>query len=505
MNKKINLVIGLMTLCTAFLLGLQFYWNYTAYQSSVRVFKSDINDALDKSVNQLMDLRRDEFAAQYKTWLADTNLVVITAHYTDTAEAVKFTIRDKHPNYDRTPFDIGFSYNKHITHITPEARSFFINSFIKDVLINDLQTRSAYYYTEQLGNLLSAAFKNDRLNIKTLESLYRQELARRDIRDKFDLKFTKYNLKNWSTPNEPLSGYNYSTRQFKYGFHMPQIGINAYFINPNLIFFQKMKWVLLSSLLLIAITIGCYTYTVKTMLSQKKLAQLKDDFVNNMTHELKTPVATISVAAEAIQDFNLSKVSADEYMSIIRYQAANLTRLIDQILKSMVNDQGIIGLNRELICLTDIVNNCIHQYQPQLQAKNAILHTKLSLDLYIIGDAVHMGNVVANLLDNAIKYGAESPVINIEAEVIKDWINISVSNQGPGIPAEYRDKVFDRFFRIPSGNTHNVKGYGLGLSYAQDVIQQHGGSLKLTGISKTTTFTIKLPLATHEVGQRIIT
>jgi two-component system phosphate regulon sensor histidine kinase PhoR len=505
MNKRISLVIGLMTLCTAFLLGLQFYWNYAAYQSSVRVFKSDINDALDKSVNHLMDLRRDEFAARYKTWLADTNLVIITAKYLSKSESTQFTLRDKHPLYKRSPFYVGFDYKQHIAAITPDAKTFFIDQFTKDLLANDLKNSSSYYYTQSLGDLLSNTYKQDRLNIQRLENIYRQELRKRDIRDNFDLKFTKYTFKGWSIPNDQLAGYNYSTRQFKYGFHMPQIGVNAYFINPNLLFFQKMKWVLLSSLLLIAITIGCYTYTVKTMLSQKKLAQLKDDFVNNMTHELKTPIATISVAAEAIQDFNLSKVSADEYLSIIRYQASNLTSLIDQILKSIVNDQGIIGLNRELVCLTDIVNNCIHQYQPQLQAKEADLNIKLSDDLYIIGDAIHIGNIVANLLDNAIKYGSEKPVINIEALVVKDWINLSVSNNGPSIPAEYREKIFDRFFRVPSGNVHNVKGYGLGLSYVQDVIQQHGGSIKLTSISRTTTFTIKLPLATHEVGQRIIT
>lgn len=494
-----------MTLCTAFLLGLQFYWNYTAYQSSVRVFKSDINDALDKSVNRLMDLRRDEFAARYKSWLADTNIVIITGRYDQKSEATKFTIRDKYPNYERIPFDIGFNYSKRITHITPEARMFFLKTFTKDVLMNDLQSGSAYYYTEHLGKLLSTAFKNDRLDITRLKAIYSNELAQRDIRNNFELKFTKEIFKGWSTPNKPLPGYTYSTRQFNYGFHRPKIGVNAFFINPNLIFFQKMKWVLLSSLLLIAITIGCYAYTVKTMLSQKKLAKLKDDFVNNMTHELKTPVATISIAAEAIQDFNLTRISADEYLSIIRYQAANLTHLIDQILKSIVNDQGIISLNREPICLTAIISNCIHQYQPQLQAKNAILNTNIPAnEIYIIGDTMHMGNVLANLLDNAIKYGSDKPVITIEATAVNEWITVSITNNGAGIPAEYQDKVFDKFFRVPSGNIHNVKGYGLGLSYARSVIQQHGGSLILTGTNKATTFTIKLPLVTHEVGQHTI-
>lgn len=494
-----------MTLCTGFLLGLQFYWNYAAYQSSVRVFKSDINDALDKAVNHLMDLRRDEFAAQYKTWLADTNLVVVTAHYDARSASTQFILQDKHPVEERSPFYIGFDYKKRITAITPDAKAFFIDKFIESLLANDLKNGSSYYYTEKLGDLLSTVYKNDRLNIKRLESIYRQELRKRDIYDNFDLKFTRYVFKKWSTPNEPLSGYNYSTRRFKYGFHHPLIGINAYFINPNLIFFRKMKWVIISSLLLVAITIGCYTYTVKTMLSQKKLARLKDDFVNNMTHELKTPVATISVAAEAIQDFNLSKTSADEYLGIIRYQASNLTNLIDQILKSILNDQGIASFNRQQICLTDAIKNCIHQYQPQLQAKTATLNVVLPTEeLYITGDTIHIGNVLANLLDNAIKYGSEQPVISIEVNVINDWVHINFCNDGPGIPAEYADKVFEKFFRVSTGNTHNVKGYGLGLSYARTVVQQHGGSLTLTSANKATIFTIKLPLATHEIGQRIV-
>jgi signal transduction histidine kinase len=369
--------------------------------------------------------------------------------------------------------------------------------------MNDLKNGSAYYYTEHLGELLSNTFKNDRLDIKLLEAIYRQELAQRDIDDKFDLKFSKYIFKGWNAPSESLSGYNYSTRRFKYGFHKPMIGINAYFINPRLIFFQKMKWVLLSSLLLISITIGCYIYTVKTMLSQKKLARLKDDFVNNMTHELKTPVATIGIAAEAIQDFNLGKASADEYLGIIRYQASNLTNLIDQILKSILHDQGIISLSRQQIGLRDMIKNCIQQYQPQLQAKNAVLNIILPAnELYVMGDAIHIGNVLANLFDNAIKYGSEN--ISIEAKIVTEWVHISFSNDGAVIPAEYMDKVFDKFFRVPSGNIHNVKGYGLGLSYARNVVQQHGGSLTLTSIKKATIFTIKLPLATNEIGQYLV-
>jgi two-component system phosphate regulon sensor histidine kinase PhoR len=495
-----------MTFCTVFLMGLQLFWNYQSYRSNVRVFKSDINDALDKAVNRLMDIRRDEFSARYKTWLADTSLFDVQGSYLDTLKSTKFILSDKHPIYhNRAPFYIGFDYpDKNLKHITPQARQFFINTFVTNLISRDLQSGSAYYYTQRLGDSLSQAFKNDRMNVKQLELLYQEELAKREIDNAFNLHVSTYSFTNFSTPNEALAGHPYSTRQFKYGFYQPLAGINAYFPNPSLVFIQKMKWVLLSSLLLIAITIFCFTYTVKTMLSQRQLAQLKDDFVNNMTHELKTPVATISIAAEAIQNFDLNKVSVSEYLSIIRYQAGNLTTVIEQILSSMLNGQAVIKLNPKIISLNMILNNCLEQYRPQLLVSNT--HLTLHVDetpILVNGDATHLGNVIANLLDNAIKYGTEQPVIGITIYTEQDNAFFKITNDGKGIPKEYQDKVFERFFRVPTGNIHNVKGYGLGLSYVKDIILRHGGQIKVNSETSATAFIIQLPLIKHEISQSI--
>jgi two-component system, OmpR family, phosphate regulon sensor histidine kinase PhoR len=267
-----------------------------------------------------------------------------------------------------------------------------------------------------------------------------------------------------------------------------------------------MKWLLVTSLLLIGITIFCFAYTVKTLLSQHKLAELKNDFVNNMTHELKTPVATINIAAEAIQDFNLSETSADEYLGIIRHQANNLSSLIDQILKSVVIEQENGSLNLVETDINTLINELIKQYKPQIANAKASIHcTRINEGLLMMVDAPLLKNALANLLDNALKYGGDNVTVNIKSITKDKNLILSVADNGVGIPAQHQNKVFDRFFRVPSGDMHNVKGYGLGLSYAKSIIEKHKGTLSLTSKeNQGTTFIISIPIIYHETSQGVI-
>lgn len=503
-KKRINLVVILMALCTAFLLGLQLYWNYQAYQNSVKTFKGQTNDALDKAVEQLTNIRKDEFLAEYKKWLADTNLIVIACKYNAETRQTVFNIRDKSPFTKRGPFYLSINdFKGKLDQITPKAKIFFIDHFVKGSVREDLETKSAYYFTQSLGDKLVEAYNKDRLNLQRLDSIFKIELLKREISSPYHFAIKNYIFKNFNEANEPLKGNSFGTRSCNYGFKEPLKAISAWFPDPNLIFLKRMKWVLLSSLILICITIFCFTYTAKLIFRQKKLAELKNDFVNNMTHELKTPVATINIAAEAIQDFNLSKASADEYLGIIRYQAGNLTNLIDQILKNVVSEQENIGLNLTKVNTGQLINRVILEYKPQLAAANISVNYKSTDNgVMAMADEPPFKNAVANLLDNAIKYSGPGAVIDINQYVENGNIVIKVSDNGPGIPAQYQEKVFDRFFRVPSGDIHNIKGYGLGLSYAKSIIEKHKGSLTLTGKEgRGTEFTISIPLIYHETSQ----
>ncbi|WP_170309781.1 sensor histidine kinase [Mucilaginibacter xinganensis] len=496
MKKRIVLILILMSACVTGITFLQLYWNYQNYKSTVKTFKHDINEALDKAIEREMDARERKIVARFKGWLADTTFVTITCNNKNRDSNTVFTLADTHP-YFKKDRGVSFSINaftEKLSHITPKAKAVFINHMGDSTLRHDLKNGFVYFYTQRLGDSLVKVVDKSRCNAAALGKFYKDELLLRDIDAPFVI-----NPKKQNNPRPFL------TRTLNAGLQRPaqKDMVFAGFESPNLYFLRVMKWLIVTSLLLISITIFCFAYTVKTLLSQQKLAELKNDFVNNMTHELKTPVATINIAAEAIQDFNLSKASADEYLGIIRYQAGNLTNLIDQILKSVISEQDSVSLNLSKVNIDQLINGIVQEYKPQSDKANVIVNYNNEDEvLQAIADKPLLKNAIANLLDNAIKYGGPGSVINIGRHIENGSIIISVTDNGPGIPAQYQDKVFDRFFRVPSGDIHNVKGYGLGLSYAKSIIEKHKGTLSLTSKEgRGTKFMISIPFIYHETSQ----
>jgi signal transduction histidine kinase len=193
-------------------------------------------------------------------------------------------------------------------------------------------------------------------------------------------------------------------------------------------------------------------------------------------------------------------------LGIIRYQANSLAVMIDQLLKSVVMEQGFIGLNLIEVNINDLIARLIRQYKPQVEKVNARLdYTIADSAIKVMIDEALLKNAIANLLDNALKYGGDNVAIQINCYSESGNLVIRVSDNGTGIPAQYHDKVFDRFFRIPTGDIHNIKGYGLGLSFAKSIVELHSGSLKLVSHAKKgTEFIISIPLIYHETSQGAI-
>ena len=487
-----------MSACVTGITCLQLYWNYQNYTATVKTFKHDTNEAFEKAIDREMDWRRGKILSRFKAWLSDTSIVTITTHLDGLKQSTVFNIKDTHPYYIYRK-SIGMHFGiadlkEQIPKITPKARLMVIDFLVDSMVKRDLRNGTVYYYTPHLGDSLEKAVNTSRCNKAILAKFYKEELLSRNIDASFIIN-----------PKKTNKDQRYLTRTVSAGLQRPyqKDMVVAAFQSPASYFFSQMKWLLVSSLLLIGITIFCFGYTVKTILTQQKLAVLKNDFVNNMTHELKTPIATINIAAEAIKDFNLSRASADEYLDIIRYQAGNLTNLVDQILKNVASEQESKALNLSATNVSKLLNDIVKEYKPQAAAAKVTVNYKSGHDtLTTMADGSLFKIAAANLLDNAIKYGGESAIVNIDAYTQNGSVIITVTDNGPGIPPQYQDKVFDRFFRVPAGDIHNVKGYGLGLSYAQSIIQRHKGSLSL--ISKEgegTQFIISIPLIYHEAGQ----
>ena len=256
-----------------------------------------------------------------------------------------------------------------------------------------------------------------------------------------------------------------------------------------------MKWLIITSLLLITITFICYGYTVKTLLSQQQLAELKDNFINNMTHELNTPLASIAITAEAMKSFDQDKQTQKAYLDIISYQVTKLSGLTAQILKAG-NLTKKENVSDDLVDAGLLISQSIEDLRPQITKMNAcILFDAPDPPAYIRGAADDLRNIFVNLLDNALKYNPGKAVVKISISRDKNYLHIIFEDNGIGISEEYREKVFDAFFRVPTGNTHDVKGYGLGLNIVRDVTRKYGGTVRLTANKPAgCIFTVLFPL-----------
>jgi len=251
---------------------------------------------------------------------------------------------------------------------------------------------------------------------------------------------------------------------------------------------------ILFSLLLMTITLLSFILLYRNLLKQQRLAALKNEFISNITHELKTPIATVGVAIEALKNFNAIQDPARtrEYLDISSNELQRLSLLVDKVLKLSMLEKKEVDLKYEYFNLEDVVNEVLSSLKLQFEKYRARVTVTKEGDLHLKADRLHLLSIVFNLLDNALKYSKDEPVINIDMKADEREVVLSVTDNGIGIPPEYREKVFEKFFRVPHGDTHNAKGYGLGLSYVAQVVQKHGGEVTVTGDGNTI-FTVKLP------------
>jgi two-component system phosphate regulon sensor histidine kinase PhoR len=253
---------------------------------------------------------------------------------------------------------------------------------------------------------------------------------------------------------------------------------------------------LLFSVFLIGMTLLSFVLLYRNMKKQQRLAELKNDFISNITHELKTPIATVGVAIEALKNFNAmqSPERTKEYLDISSNELNRLNLLVDKVLKLSMFEKKEIQLNLEALDLRNLADEVLSSMRLQLEKKNTSVVLTHSGNTSMMGDRLHLLSVVFNLVDNALKYSPENPDIKIAVEEKENNVELRVADNGVGIPDEYKTKVFEKFFRVPVGNVHNIKGYGLGLSYAASVVKKHGGTIEAkNNEGGGTTFIITLP------------
>ena len=237
---------------------------------------------------------------------------------------------------------------------------------------------------------------------------------------------------------------------------------------------------ILLSLVIVGLTILSFALLYRNLLRQRRLADIKNEFISNITHELKTPIATVSVAIEALRSFNanMDVERSKEYLDISANELQRLSLLVDKVLKLSMFEKREVELKYELLDLKDLIAEVTASMRLQSEKQQAAVHLSTEGDTTVQGDRLHLVSVLFNLLDNALKYSNGTPEINLRIAGTASNVKLSITDNGIGIPAEYRDKIFDKFFRVPSGNLHNTKGYGLGLSYVAQVVRKHQGTIR---------------------------
>ena len=264
---------------------------------------------------------------------------------------------------------------------------------------------------------------------------------------------------------------------------------------------RKIGWYIAGSILFTIIIISAFYLTVRTMFNQKKLSEIKSDFINNMTHELKTPLATISLAIDALTN---EKVIHDTdkiryYSKMIKDENKRMNKQVEKILQSARIEKQDIKLNLQELDAHEIINKVADSVNLQILDKNGKLYVHNNAEHYKIhADEVHFSNVVFNLLDNAIKYSNQSLVIEINSKNDANMFVLQVKDNGIGMNKETQSRVFEKFYRAHTGNLHNVKGFGLGLSYVKAIVEAHGGKVKVESVlGKGSTFSAYFPLVSN--------
>lgn len=341
---------------------------------------------------------------------------------------------------------------------------------------------------------------NDTLNPFYLESLLKSEFLKQELN--IDFEYGIYDCFSDSvifkkTIMLAVDGSNSETSapQIKWDRDGHYFGV--YFPNRNKAMISQMSFWLLSSLFLLVVIVF-FAYTISVILKQKRLSEIKNDFINNMTHEFKTPISTISLSAEVLMKPEILKDKERllSYAQIIHSENNRLKNQVERVLQIAMLDKEIT-LDKTKVNVHQLVKNIATSFELTFKERNALVNFDLAATKFeVLADEIHLANILQNLIDNAIKYSYKSePQITIKTKSKLNSIQISVRDNGIGIAKENIKLVFDKFYRVPTGDVHNVKGFGLGLNYVKTMIEEHNGSVTVDSkLGNGALFTLRLPV-----------
>jgi len=517
-RQNLSLVTILVSLALIALIAVQLFWIKNAVQLKKDEFNRKVHEALDNLVYHLEKTttaakirKKIKFRKQVATQRSMSSLFVdsltgkpqekivvkmLEELSIDSNGVVTTSIKEREFEGDSTQSMAEF------------PSQFKETSSLEKLKLELIENRTAMF-NDIFDELVSInIYKDYKPNIDSLllDSLLRYELEQKGINTDYVYKVNELPRADFKQFENSSVAIDTTTQLFKVNLSPNNIFVKPLYLTLDFPheknYLLKTLWLILSmSALVIIVLILAFYYTISTLHKQKKYTQIKNDFIGNMTHEFKTPISTIALAGEMLSDSSVNKTpdKVDRFVKMIQEENKRLGVLVESVLQTAVLDKGDFKLKRSEFDLHEVIGSAMEKVQLQIEQKQGQLKVELhAKNPVLFADKVHITNIVYNLLDNALKYSKEVPEILISTQNIPNGILLSVQDKGIGISKENVKKVFEQFYRVSTGNVHNVRGFGLGLSYVKAIVQKHGGEVTVESeLGKGSIFKVYLPYRTE--------
>lgn len=511
--RSIRIIVVLMALAVAALIGVQAIW----INSIVKISKDELRKASLEAMSAIVEkLQRAENLdmihkkIRFDKTKGDTAEIkmVISSHEIFYDKATKerkdssFTVIRK-GNVDEKALQVKIDTDRKSFTMRPghEKKVIIYTGNGPGKKEKDLDLLIKQMVLEMGSNDLRAA---ERINKDSLPLIIRSELMRKGL----DVPFSyavfspaaaeKYSLRSQNF-SESMKDNSLRAELFPADLLLKKDFLLVHLENERAYLFSKMKGMLFLTLFITLLILTVFYVTIRTILRQKKLADIKNDFINNMSHEFKTPIATINIAVDAIVNPKVreNREKLDYYSSIIKEENNKMNDHVERVLTLALAGKQQLNLNHGHVDMHRLIGNCLGSFELLTREKQVQVHTELSATISVVkGDDFHLYGVVKNIIDNAVKYISTMPVIMIRTYNEGDLFCFSVRDNGPGMSRETLKNIFDKFYRAQTGNVHDVKGFGLGLNYVKNIVETHKGEVMVESEQgRGSVFTVKLKLA----------
>ncbi|MDE1192361.1 MAG: HAMP domain-containing sensor histidine kinase [Arachidicoccus sp.] len=497
MTKNIKLLLALCIMAMLGILLLQFYWMKKYYATTLFQFVQKVNICFDDAVKKEAEIRYDTIQQLLIQQMLDTSQFIISSAWNKHRKEYDFYVTSKKHLKDKFNFGL-IGFNKEVKQSDTAYKRKIAIRFSGMIHREDFENHVVYYRTQDLGEFeLSQAKKFD-FDTTRLKPILVANLAKQQIHTSFQFYFGKSgNISDDPTLNNKvkksyvvitnaLPTYTWNTKS--------KTHVRAIFNNPFSYVISQMKWIFISSVLLIILVGTCMYLLAKALLREKQLSAMKNDFINNMTHEFKTPIATVSAAVEALSDFDVNAEKSRRYLDLSKNELQRLNGLVNNILNITLYENASKELNKTIVNIKETIDDIMNALMLQSVKKIHYSFESHSETQAINADKELFNQALRNILDNSIKYAKDEVNILITCLQKDDFIEIIISDNGIGISSSALPKIFDKFYREP-GKGHSVKGHGLGLNYVKEIIEMHSGTVEVKSIKeKGTIVFLKLPL-----------